>query len=73
MGKIISLSARLQRSKSSPTETLLPPPPKPVSERVRLLEDNTWTIVEYVEELEDRVASLERYLRKLLRLLQDPP
>ena len=71
MGKIISLSSRLQKSKSTQTQgPTLPPALKPVSERVDLLEKNTWTIVKYVEELEERVASQEKYLLKLLRLLQ---
>lgn len=70
MGKVISLSARLQKSKSS-AETPTLAPTKSVPERVRILEENTWTIVQYVEELEERVSAQERYLRKLLRLLQE--
>jgi len=73
MAKIISLSARLKKPKDAgaalkaPT---LPPALKPVSERVQILEKNTWTIVQYVEKLEERVAAQEKYLLKLLRLLR---
>lgn len=73
MAKVISLSARLQKPKASPLpESPLPPVQRPTGARLDLLEKNTWTIVEYVEELEDRLEQLEKRFLKLLRLLQDP-
>ena len=72
MAKIISLSSRLQKPKASPLpENRMPPDRKPTGERLDLLEKNTWTIVEYVEELEDRLDQMEKRFLKLLRLLQD--
>lgn len=68
MAKIISLSARLQKSKSSPS---LPTVQKGTNERLDLLEKNSWTIVEYVEELEERLAAAEKHFLKLLRILQE--
>ena len=73
MAKIISLSSRLQKPKASPLpDSKMPPAQKPAGERLDLLEKNTWTIVEYVEELEDRLEQMEKRFLKLLRLLQDP-
>lgn len=71
MGKVISLSAKLKKGKGSPAKGEYTPAVKSSAERIQQLELNMWTIVEYVEELEERVSSQERYLRKLLRLLQD--
>jgi len=75
VAKIISLSSRLQKPKASPLpedrKSRMPPAQKPTGERLDLLEKNTWTIVEYVEELEDRLEQMEKRFLKLLRLLQD--
>lgn len=70
MGKVISLSARLNRPKG---ESASVPPMRTLDERVALLEKNMWTIVEYVDEMEERLSSVERHFRKLLRLLQETP
>lgn len=74
MAKVISLSARLQKGKGSASKEktpTLPPALKPMTERVDVLEKNSWTIVAYVEELEERVSDLEKSLLKLLRLLKE--
>lgn len=73
MAKIISLSARLHKPKASPEKGLptLPPALRPVSERIDMVEKNNWTIVQYVEELEERVSLMEKHFLKLLRLLRE--